>query len=229
LHLPIVTSVDFPLARAGAGPDWHAYTRSNSDLQFVARLYDVGVGVQTLDSNITAPEHLRGKRIGAPARPSAVRLLTEALLRDGWGVLGDVQLIDIAAGDVVDALERQEIDATTWNLLAPFNGPASLMLPTPPQARFIDIDAGALARLNAANAFALEHTPAPDGARLLSFAQAIAAWNSTPADVVRALLDDLERSGTNAIAMAEWPTLRRAEIHTAALSFFAERGIEILT
>jgi TRAP-type uncharacterized transport system substrate-binding protein len=235
LHLPIVTTADFKTARAGLGPAWHSYPRPCTDLRFVAKLYDVGLGLQTIDPRITAPQHLRGKRVGAPARPSAVRWLTEALLADGWGIADTVVVVDLPAGQAIGALKNGEIDATSWNLVMPNDIGFASMLPSPPGARFLEVDDAAIERMTAVNGFALAPISLLRGVPpLLSFAQAVAAWDSTDATLVTALLDSVERNGARfgglpdtVSAMADWPGLTDDELHPAARAFYRARGVRI--
>jgi hypothetical protein len=236
-HLPIVTSVDFRLAREGGGPSWHAYPRANRDLKFVARLYDVGFGILAA-SPISTPAHLRGKRIGAPPRPSAVRLLTETLLRDGWGVLDEVTLVDMSPPDVASAFASGAIDATSWNLVFPSLTGFRPILPDlagAPSMRVLAVEEVALARVNSANTFKLELARfLPEAPPLLSFAQALAAWDDTDPAQIRALLACIAARGADyaglpddIASMARWPDLSVADIHPAARAFYALRGITI--
>ena len=236
-HLPIVTTVDFRLAREGAGPAWHNYWRANGDLKFVATLYAVGFGVQAANVDITEPGHLRGKRIGVPPRPSAVRLMTEALLRDGWGVLDDVTLVDLSPPQIAAALESGAIDATSWNLLTPSPAGFQPMLPDlwrSARGRYLAVSDDALDRINAANPFRLATSKAfPGELPLLSFAQALAAWDDTDTSQINALLACMEARGgqyaglpDDVAAMAQWPDLRSTEVHPVALEFYTARGFK---
>jgi len=223
LHLPIVTTVDLPLARTGAGPDWHAYPRASADLKFIATLYDVGFGIQTRDARIRAGGDLAGKRIGAPARPSAVRLLTETLLRDGWGA--ETVLVDLAPGQALAALESGSVDAISWNLTLPAADGLRPMLGAHERLRYLPIEDAALARINRANPFPLSLTPATAHAPpLLSFAQALAAWDETPGDLIGAILHALAANAEIG-NLARWPALTNEQIHPAARAFYIARGL----
>ena len=104
-ELPIVTTVDFLPARDGTGPSWHAYHRANKDLKLVCALYEVAFGILVFR---------KGPRIGVPPRPSSVRVLTEALLRDGYGILDEVELVDLRPDEVTP----DRVDATALHLLS---------------------------------------------------------------------------------------------------------------
>ncbi|MCW3838122.1 hypothetical protein ACFQ1E_18520 [Sphingomonas canadensis] len=227
---PIVTSVDFAPARAGAGPDWHGYPRPSPGLTYVARLYDVGFGIAGLAGGPATPDELRGRRIAVPARPSAVRLLSEVLLRDGWGMLGEVELVEMAPSAVVPALLAGEVAATSWNLVVPGEGGAAPILPSGAW-RYLPITDEARMRINAANPFALAASPGPEGVPLLSFAQALAAWEDSDARAVVAALDLIAARPAipgfpaGVEEMLNWPGLRSEAIHPAARQYYRGRGI----
>jgi hypothetical protein len=230
-HLPIVTTADFRPARLGSGPAWHAYDRPSPDLKFVATLYDVGFGIQVRPGIGTDPEALRGKRIAAPPRPSAVRLLTEVLLRDGWDMLGDVEIVDATPQAALAAFKAGEVDALSWNLVLPGAAHFAPMLPA--DGEYLPVGESALARINAANDFTLALAPCLAGAPpLLSFAQALAAWDGTDDALITELLACLVARGPSypglphgVEAMVRWPGLEADEMHPAALRFYTDRGL----
>ena len=234
---PIVTTVDFPLARAGSGPEWHGYPRACPDLKFIATLYDVGFGIALWDEPVDDPQDLRGKRIAAPPRPSAVRLMTEVLLRDGWNILDDVTLVDMAPPAIAAAKAAGEIDGTSWNLVVPGVEGHKAMLPADLVApgSFIPVDGAALGRINDASPFTLAHSLLLDEAPpLLSFAQALAAWDESDAGQIGAMLEFIEAKGRAlpgypycAREMATWPGLTAEAVHPVARAFYAARGVEI--
>lgn len=231
-HLPIMTTTDFLPARLGAGPSWHGYPQASGDLKFVAKLYDVGFGLYVMNPRVAGPDDLRGRRIGAPARPSAVRLLAETLLGDGWGVIDDVELVDMTPPEAVAALKSGAIDATAWNLALPTGSAFRPILPIE-GGRYLGVDEAALARLHDANSFRLGFVDMPGGGTpLLSFAQSLAAWDATPPETVNALLVGVERFAAgapalpgDAAAMIDWPGLAAAHIHPTALEFYCNRGL----
>ncbi|MCG8505740.1 MAG: ABC transporter substrate-binding protein, partial [Sphingomonadales bacterium] len=230
---PIVTTIDFLPAIHHQGPAWHSYGRPYTDLKFVASLYDVAFGVLAFDEAIRSPADLKGKRIGAPPRPSAVRVYTEALLRDGWGLLGDVEIVDMKPNDLTAAIDRGTVDATTWNLIStPADGPRPMVpsLLEIEEAHWIPVSSDVVQKLNEANGFEVArsvYSPASgNDVDLLSFRQALAAWEATPDETVSAMLGCLEKNETPD-AMATWPGLRAEYTHKAALEFFANHGLNL--
>lgn len=226
LHLPIMTAVDFGIACNGGSPSTHAYQRANHDLKFVARLYDVGFGVQVPERALASPDALKGKRIGVPGRPSAVRLLTEILLGDGWGILDDVDLVEIAPQNAAESLCRGELDALSWNLVIPTGTGHEPMLPL--EGFYLPVDDKTLYRINEAGRFTFERAQLLSGQPpLISFAQALAAWDETAPDDVRAMLTCLSEAGAtkpglpvSLADMRHWPELQEADMHPAALGFY---------
>lgn len=237
-HLPIITTLDFQPAIRGGAPTWHAYEPVNPDLKFVAALYEVTFGVLVFDSDIRTPADLAGRRIAVPPQPSSVRWFSEALLRDGWNVLDQVTLVEMRPPDIPAALARGEIDATTWNIMSETPDgyiPLLPMLLEAEGAHWLDMDQRTEAAINAANPFIVEQVPvSPDRligvqstagapASLLSFRQGLAAWASTPDQLVSEILTCMSSAnlpfGTGSSFDEEqlrWPGLNDADVHTAA-------------
>lgn len=218
--VPIVTTADFALARAGGGPDWHGYTRPNIDLLFVSVLYDVGFGLQVLDRTISRPRDLSGRAIGVPPRPSAVRMMTEALLFAGWGI-DDVRFVDCSPAQGRDLLARREIDALAWNLIIPGpSGSFAPMLDMPEGSHFLPIDPAVVDRMNAHSGMELGAFSQPGFPSLVSFAQALAAWRDTPVPVVARMARAIAEHGRELAglpdarsAMFAWPRLTDSALH----------------
>lgn len=245
-HLPIVTTLDFKTAIEGNAPEWHGYHGKSSDLRFVTSLYDVAYGLLVVDPSIRSPADLAGKRIAVPARPSAVRWFTEVLLRDGWDSLDQVTLVDIAPPNVPAAIASGEIDVVAWNIMSETPDGFRPLLPmvlNNNDAHWLDVDLETVAAINAANSFKTERTTVPLGniigvdglagvsANLLSFRQALAAWTSTPDDVISEIVQCLSRAdlpfGADAAFVDKqfnWPELKDSEIHSAA---GAARAIDV--
>ena len=217
-HLAIVTTADFLPAIRGEGPDWHGYARAHGDLKFVASLYEVGIGMMVFDDDIGTPADLKGKTIAVPRRPSSLRVMAEALLGDGWGILDETTLVDLPPHAVAEAAAAGYIDATTWNLMTETpDGFRPLLPDVSKMGRWLSVSAGDIERINASNPFTTEAV-AIAGARLMSFRQALTAWSATADAQVAAILDCLETTPTT--AMGDWPGLKDIWVHPAALEFY---------
>lgn len=232
---PIVTTLDFGMARAGSGPREHGYERVNTDLKFVSRLCDTGIGIGMWGRPVTDPGMLRGKRIGVPPPGSAVRLMTQILLRDGWGIADEVTLVTMMPHQVIASRKAGLIDGTSWSIVGPT--PAGYRSTVPQIAQdplhYVPIDDKALGRVNSANKYSpLKLTSLlKDAPPLLSFAQALAVWDQSDPVQIRAILELIEARGSSipgfahtASQMTDWPALHADAIHPVALSFYQERG-----
>ena len=236
-HWPIVTTIDLQLARAGTGPDWHGYPRVNSDLKLVCTFTDTAVGISMWGEPVTDPEQLRGKRIAAPPRPSAVRLMTELLLRDGWGILDDVTLVDMMPPAVLPARAAGKVDGTSWNIVGPTPNGHRPSLPSKPDdpLTYVPVGQEAVDRINAANPFDLALSHALEGGpALLSLAQGLAVWDEVDPAKVGAMLEYIEANGAsipgfaaNATEMAAWPGLTADMLSPVAKAFYRARGVKI--
>lgn len=218
VRLAIVTTADFLPAVRGEGPDWHRYARAHDDLKFVASLYEVGIGMMVFDEGIQTPTDLKGRRIAVPRRPSSLRVMAEALLGDGWGILDEATLVDLPPHAVAEAAEAGRIDATTWNLMTETQDGFRPLLPALSEmGRWLSVSEGDIERINASNPFTTEAVTVA-GARLMSFRQALSAWSATGDAQVLAILHCLEAA--SATAMGDWPGLKDIWVHPAALEFY---------
>ncbi len=248
-HLPIVTTLDYPTARENTAPHWHGYSRANSDLLFVASLYDVSFGVLAFSDDIQSPEDLIGKRIAVPARPSAVRWFAEALMRDGWGILDQVELVDTAPPELPAAIAEGRVDATAWNIMSETPEGFLPMMPPlldAPGAHWLGVSRETLEAINESNPFTTElvqvepgnvlgaETQPAEPVALLSFRQALTAWADTPDEVVSEILMCLSEAssgygpgGDFKAAALHWPGLTNEMMHPATKAFFEhETGAE---
>jgi len=227
LTLPIVTTADFVLARSGSGPDWHGYDQARQDLLFVSTLYDVGFGFEVADPAIRAPTDLAGRAVAVPPRPSAVRMMSEALVDAGWNIAG-VHFVDTTPPQAARMLASGEVAASAWNLILPGTDGFAPMLPSPPGSRWLPVEPDAIAAMNAASGFRLGGFAHPGHGAIVSFAQALSAWVDTPAATLAAMLAAIARHGPvmaglpgDREGMLRWPGLVEAEIHPAARAFHA--------
>lgn len=214
LHMPIMTSVDLLPAIQRTGPDWHSYTRANSDLRLLASLYDVGFGISVFDPAIRSPKDLRGREVYCPPRPSSVRLMTEALLFDGWSLKGEVELIDSLPPDLGPSIKEGTLAATSWNLVT-LEGDAKTPL-IPAKSRFLPVDEVTMENMNTAMAAPLGRCFL-EGIPLIAFRQGICAWDETPHDLCEKILHVLAEGGApffdDAAIQRNWPGLPDQHLH----------------
>ncbi len=218
MRLPIMTAVDLLPAIRQTGPQWHSYTRANDDLRLLASLYDVGFGISVFDPAIQSPQDLKGRAVHCPPRPSSVRLLTEALLFDGWGLKGEVDLIDSRPPDLAPLIADGTLAATSWNLVT-LEGDVTTPL-IPAGSRFLPIDDATLEKMNAAMAAPLGSCRVDD-TPVIAFRQGICAWDETPHGLCRKILDVLAEGETpffdDPARQADWPGLATEHLHPSRL------------
>lgn len=240
----LINSFDYVAAIKQSGPEWHSYQRPNSDLRFVANLYRAAVGIASLDPKIANPLDLKGKRIAVPPRPSAVRVLIEALLRDGWGILNDVELVDSHPAQVSDRLNRGEIDATACeSVLETADGYEVTSSSSMKHMAFewIEVESSAVDQMNSSHGGGFKRSPVcrnDTEVGLLNFDQGLSAWQCTEPEVVFQILNVLisrgiewaNRTGGVPFAierMIDWPDLTNLTLHEGANQFYRNYGIQL--
>ncbi len=112
--LPVVPSTDFLPAIMGKGPEWHCYQREFTDLKFVATISISAFALATYDPEIKTPQHLIGKTLGIRPRPSSLRVLKDAILRDAWNIDEKVVYKDCFRPHAKNGLLNGDFDATFW-------------------------------------------------------------------------------------------------------------------
>ena len=244
LHLPILVQPNVLPALRGGGPEWHAYA-PHPRLRFLATLYETGVGLLCTHPAIRSRADIKGRRIGVVRRPSSVRVMIEALLRDGWGLIDDVTIVDAPGSSTTALLREGAIDATFMNFVVPTaDGSGRLLAAAEAYAgsRWLNIDADVIARMNAANSFQADLITLPncgfevldgrdDGhVAQLNFRQALMAWDDTPAEVVQSIMECIAGDAPSAASLARrafMPGLRAEEMHEGARAFFGAHGVDV--
>jgi len=251
-QLVLVNHFDFLCAVEQKGPDWHSYDRANTDLKYVANLFGGGIGFLTADPAIKSPNDVIGKRIAVLPRPSAVRAIAEIVLRDGWGILDQVELLDgppalgSEASESADVLLVSTIETQGgYKLVAP------LSEDTVPPMNWIDIDEQAIGRMTAATGVTFDrrvhppirdraHLPSDQGAEpeagLVRFDEGLSAWDNTAPGVVVELLGLFVAEGNrwsestdsvpfDAKRLRNWSPLDDSYIHQGAKQFYSDNGL----
>jgi hypothetical protein len=253
--LPIVPNTDFMPARLGRGPAWHEYQREFTDLMFVASTGLVAFGVATYDPEIETPEQLVGKKIGVVPKPSSLRVLIDAVIRDAWRINDKVTLIDCHPPEVREGLLTGHMDATfriqTWEAVDKFE----FLDPGIIEAKstyWVGLSLEDIDRINKNNPWKLHRVLVPRGALraagpkldppldvgMAGFNTAICAWDSTEDDVVYELVKFLDEKATlwpeytngcplSLVRMSRWPGLTEDVVHPAALKYYKDKEIKI--
>lgn len=253
-QLVLVNHFDFLCAVEQKGPDWHSYDRANTDLKFVANLFGGGIGFLTADPAIKSPADIIGKSIAVLPRPSAIRAIAEIVLRDGWGILDQVELLDGQPAPSSEAAARGNADVrvvTTIETQAGYKLVAPLPEDSDLDMNWIDIDEQAIGRMTTAGRVAFDrlvHPPIKDRrippfdqgvqpeAGLVRFDEGLSAWDDTAPDIVAELLRLLAAGGKrwvestggvpfNAERLRNWSPLDDSYIHPGAKQFYLDSGL----
>ncbi len=225
LDLPIATTCDFNRTRKGDRQEWQDYATGHADLTFVAALYDVGIGITASGPFLETPSDLDGRTIAVPARLSSLRVMVETMLHDGYGIaLDETTLIDLPPGQVQTAAANGEIDTTNWNMIIELFGTTR---PMPPMLKghWLSVDGSQIGRMNAHGDATAGILPVVgSSAEILSCRKALTAWNSTPDEIVLAMLERLE-TGSSPEKMPRWPGPTSDRLHDGARDFVWREAI----
>jgi TRAP-type uncharacterized transport system substrate-binding protein len=251
--LPIVSSVDFMPARRGEGPSWHRYERPFKDLKFVATTSVIGFGISTFDESINRPEQLVGKTIAVMPRPSTLRVLSEAVLKDGWGIYDQVVLKEFYYPEARKALLSGEVNATFWNSAWEIEGGFQCLDPgilQEKQAHWIGMSLENVKDVNEKNPWDLHRMLLPAGSisakgpkldppkevGLAGLSIAICAWDSTENELVYELVRFLDEMASlwpdstsgcplSLVRMARFPGIHNELVHSGAIEYYKENRI----
>jgi len=252
--LPVVPNTDFLPAILGKGPEWHNYQREFTDLKFVATTGLSAFALATYNPEIRTPRHLRGKRIGIRPRPSSLRVLKEAILRDAWGIYDEVILKDCFRPQAKDGLLNGDFDATFWfenrQIVDGFECLEPLALEAK-DAGWVGISLEDTDRINRKNPWKLHRVLVPGGSLrangpkldppadvgMAGLSMALCAWDSTEDEVVYELLkfmdeyshlwpDFINECPLSLSRMSRFPGLTEDVVHPGALEYYKEKGIK---
>lgn len=209
---------DFLTARAGGGPPQHKYNRAFTDLLFAAHLgIRLGWTFLTRDPALAAdPKKLIGKTVGLlHAMDSPIwgspQLLSNALLRDAWGIIDEVNVIEAPMLVAVSMLDQGTVDACFWGQSTDMSD-GTFTLPGPyisafqaTQYYFIPVTQEDVDKINAANIWKISLLNVPKGSIIVpgppseivnppeditvpNFGGAWAPWEDTEEEVVYEML-----------------------------------------
>ncbi|MFC1868509.1 TAXI family TRAP transporter solute-binding subunit [Thermodesulfobacteriota bacterium] len=254
--LAITPNTDFIPACQGKGPDpAHDYDHPVTDLKFVASVSNTCWGLITYDPDIKTPEQLVGKKIGVEPAGGSPRVLSDAVLRDAWGIFDEVELIDCHPPQALKGMLAGDMDATfwmhAWETLDGFTCSMRNALEEKDTywvgVSFEDID-----RINRANNWKLSRVLVPMGSigaagpkldppedvGLPSFFGAICAWDDTEEEVVYELVRFLDEQSAlwpeytggcplSLARMSMYPGMSDEMVHPGALRYYKENEIDI--
>ena len=209
-------TTDFLLARAGGGPPKHRYNRKYTDLMFAGAITRWGWTFLTPHPELASdPRKLAGRTVGVVHGPASEHwgsptLLSNAILRDAWGIHDRVKQVEVAVPDVGRAFAGKEVDAVFWGKADVCGG--QFVTPAPfvnllreNQYYWLPLSPADVDRINAANAWktrlikvprggvSLPGTPTgtinpPEDVAMADFCGALVAWADTEEEIVYDLL-----------------------------------------
>lgn len=252
---PILPSTDFLLARMGKGPDCHRYEREFTDLKFVATIGCITWGLSTFNPDIKTPEDLIGKKIGVEAEGGAPRVLSDAVLRDAWGIYDKVEIKDYHPPQVKIGLLSGDIDATfwiqTWETVDGF-ACSDMDILDERQVYWVGLSLEDIDRINRANPFKLHRQLMPRGSiratgqkadppedvGLPGFALSLCAWDDSEEELIYEMVRFLDEKSElwpdrvlgcpfSLARMAKFPGITEDMVHPGALRYYQEKAVEI--
>jgi len=207
---------DFLLARAGGGPEKHRYDKAYKDLLFAGNIMNGGWTFLTKDPALAEdPRKLAGKVVGVVHAPEehawgSPDLLSNAILRDAWGIIDQVKLIKVPLPEVGKMFKAKKFDAVFWgmanNISGKFSIPGPLIGPLRAGPTYwIPLTQQDVDKINAANKWKVSLIKVPknaiklpgpplrwanpqDDVTMADFPGALAVWKDTEDDLVYEML-----------------------------------------
>ncbi|MFC1873078.1 hypothetical protein ACFLYV_05155, partial [Chloroflexota bacterium] len=210
------SSIDFFMARTGTGPPQHKYEREHLDLLFAGTIRKGGWTFLTPYPELAKdPQKLVGKTIGLLNAPESEHwgtptLLSNAILRDAWGIYDQVKKIHVGMPDVGRVFAAGEADAVFygianirsgkfvipepladllkeqqyyWFYLSPVDV-VKINAANPGKIRLIDVPKGSLTLPESS----FKTVNPPDDITMADYCSALTAWRDTEDEVVYELL-----------------------------------------
>lgn len=244
-------SMDFPMARQGVAT---RYDRKFTDLKFLCTVNITGRGLLTYNQEIKTPRDLIGKRIATYPPTSSMRVLSDAILRDGWGIYDQVELKVYEQRRLKEALLGGDIDAAffaqAWEASeGKWDTPGFVAeILEAKKTCWLSISQEDADRVGRKNAWQLLRMLVPKGAlpgrdnppedvALPAYASAIVAWDITEEEVAYELVKLLAENAeswskhTNTPLypdrLSQFPGLTEDMVHPGALRYYNEHNIKI--
>lgn len=255
--LAITPNTDLIPACQGKGPDpAHDYDHPLKDLKFVASVSTTCWGLITFDPDIKTPEQLVGKRIGVEPAGGSPRVLSDAVLREAWGIYDKVDLIDCHPPQALQKMLAGEMDATFWmhayETLDGFTCSMGDALEKK-DTFWVGVSLEDIDRINKAKNWKLTRILIPKGSiraagpkldppedvGMPSFFGAICAWDDTEEDVVYELVRFLDEKSSfwpevsggcplSLARMTRYPGISEEMVHPGALKYYRENYMDIV-
>jgi TRAP-type uncharacterized transport system substrate-binding protein len=246
-----MSNMDLPMARHGVVT---RYNRKFTDMKFLCTVRVTGRGFLTYNPEIKTPKDLIGKRIAVAPPTSSMRVMSNTILRDAWGILDQVELKVHDLTSLKEALLGGEIDvafeAQAWEGGdGRWSTTSSVMeLIGEKQTYWLNISQEDADKVDQKNVWQLlrvampkgslpgRNNP-PEGVAIPAYVSTMVAWDTTEEEVAYELVKFL---AGNAEAWSErtnmpmsldrflqFPGLTEDMVHPGALSFYRAHNIKI--
>jgi TRAP-type uncharacterized transport system substrate-binding protein len=237
-------------ARLGKRP----YKRKFSDLKFVATLSLANFGFCTYDPSIKAPQDLIGKTIAVFRKRAAPTTLSDAILRDAWGIYDKVRLSYHTPMAFKDVLTTGVADAAFGVLVVRLKGgrfgsnPYFDAIRTGRDTYWLEVTSQDINKINERNIWKTFRAVIPKDALgkgqprqdsgLISSPTSVSGWDMANEDVVYELTKFLAENAELVSSrlrgrpfglefMTRYPDLNEDMVHPGALKYYKEKGIKI--
>ena len=212
-YMPVT---DFLIARNGTGPEQHKYEKAYPDQMFAGNVSNGGWTFLTKNPMLAKdPKKLAGKVVGVVHAPDAKHwgsptLLSNAILRDAWGILDQVKQIAVPFPKVGEMFKAKKFDAVFWGMADNRSGRFTVAGPLIGTLRasptyWIPLTQKDVDKINAANEWKIGLITVPknaiklpgpplrfanpqDNVTMADFAGAISVWKDTEDHIVYEML-----------------------------------------
>ena len=247
-------SEDFHMARGGVAP---RYNRKFTDLMYVGKISHMGWAFLTYNPTIRTHDDLIDRTIGVTGEETSTRILSDAILKDAWGIFDRVTLKNYDSAQIRDALLSGDIDVAfcgqVWETIGGKwkVSPGLIDILDAKQTYWLSISMEDVNKVNRNNPWSFNRLGVPRGflrgmdnppedIDIPDFQSAMVAWKDTEDVVVYELLKFLidnaetwsEMAGGIPMSlgrMADFPGIVQDMVHPGALQYYNENGLRIPT
>jgi TRAP transporter TAXI family solute receptor len=243
-------NVEFTKARLGEKP----YKRKYNDLKFIATISIANFGFCTYNPDIKSPRDLIGKTIAVFMKGSAPTTLSDAILRDGWGIYDKIRLSYHSPMAFGDILTTRVADAAFGVLVVPLKGgkfgsnPYFDTIRMSRTTYWLGVSEEDIERINERNPWKASREMIPKDALgagqpakdtgLISVPTIMAGWDMGNEEVVYELTKFLAENADTLSSrlqgrpfglkfMTQYPGLTEDMVHPGALRYYREKGVII--
>jgi len=230
------------------------YERAYTDIRLVGTVMEGTYGFGTYDQELTNPENLRGKKLASMSKFAGPYAIADALLRDAWGIVDDVDISYLKSDalnsalvtGIADFLFPMSISVARGGKFSPDPNTTEIMAAR--QTYIIGATQADVDKINAAHPWSVslkelpkgilgENNP-PETVNLVTFSTYMMGWETADPEVVyeltKFIAENEEALSSRARNMPlDIQSLARIApgdedlVHPGALRYFEEQGYKI--